>query len=74
MELAFLQKNYLLVPLAILLTVVWTFVANIMFYQDDEQKSYIKTVSTSIFISGLIVYIHTLQPTLENIILDPVPF
>jgi hypothetical protein len=74
MELAFLQKNYLLVPLAILLTVVWTFVANLMFYQDDDQKSYIKTLTTSIFVSGLIVYIHTLHPTLENIIIDPVPF
>lgn len=74
MELAFLQKNYLLVPLAILLAVVWTFVANFLFYQEEEQKSYIKTVSTSIFVSILIVYIHTLQPPVENIILDPVPF
>ncbi len=74
MELAFLQKNYLLVALSVLLTIIWTFIANLMFYQDDEQKSYIKTVSTSILISILIVYIHTLQPPVENIILDPAPF
>jgi hypothetical protein len=74
MDIAFLQKNYLFVPLAILLSVILTFVLNLIFPQPEEKKSYMKTVVISLVISVLAVYIHALSPITESIIMDPVPF
>ena len=74
MDISFLQKNYFVVALAILFTVVFTFVMNVILPQKEESRSYIKTVLLSLIISSGIVYIHNLEIPIENINLDPVPF
>lgn len=74
MDLSALQKNYLLVPLTILLSFVIIFILNIVNKQKDENKVYHKAAISSAITSALIVYVHTLYPVLEEIIATPAPF
>jgi hypothetical protein len=74
MELSFLQKNHLLILVSIVLSLVITFVTNLLLPQQEENKSYIKAAILAAIVSGLAVYIHLLTPELETIITEPVPF
>lgn len=74
MDLAFLQKNYLLVALSVILSIILTSITNFLLSQEDESKSYIKSAIVAILVSGLAVYIHSVNPELEKILTEPVPF
>ncbi len=74
MDVSFLQKNYLLVAVSIVFSVLLTFFLNLVLPQKQEDRSYIKSIIISGLISGLIVYIHNLDIPVESIILEPVPF
>ena len=74
MDVTFLQKNYLVVFLSVILAFVVTVITNLMLKQTDESKSYVKTGIVAILVSGLVIYLHTLDGISEHIIMDPVPF
>lgn len=74
MNINILQKNYILVPLAVILTFVIVFILNLVNKQSDENKVYSKAAISSGIIAASIVYLHNLQPVLEEIISTPVPF
>lgn len=74
MNLSVLQKNYILVPLAVLLTFIIVFVLNLVNKQQDENKVYSKAMISTAITAAMIVYIHNLYPVLEEIISTPVPF
>lgn len=74
MDVSFLQKNYILVLLSVLFAVILTFFLNLILPQKPEDRSYIKSILITGIVSGLIVYIHSLDTPVENIILEPVPF
>jgi hypothetical protein len=74
MNMQLLQKSYLLVPIAVLLSVLLTFSINLMAGHKDEKNSYIKSALITAITSGIIVYIHKINPSLEEIISTPVPF
>ena len=74
MQLSILQKSYMLVPLAVLLSMAVVFVLNLVSKQKDEEKVYSKAAMVGAIVAGLIVYIHNLHPSLEEIISTPVPF
>ena len=74
MQLSILQKSYMLVPLAVLLSLMVVFVLNLVNKQRDDDKVYPKAAMVSALVAGLIVYIHNLQPSLEEIISTPAPF
>lgn len=74
MDIIVLQKNYGVVALLAILTLLITFIMNLVLSQEDEYKSYIKTLVISCIVSSVVVYIHTLEVTIESINLDPVPF
>ena len=74
MNLSVLQKNYMLVPLAILLSFIVVFVLNLINKQKDENKVYSKTAVSSAITAAAIVYIHNLYPVIEEIISTPAPF
>lgn len=69
-----LQKSYLLVVIAIIMSIAITFVLNIMLPQKDEKKTYTKAIVISGIIATALVYIHTIIPRIEEIITTPVPF
>lgn len=69
-----LQKNYMLIPLAILLSFVVVFVMNLISKQKDENKVYSKAAISSAMVAAAIVYIHNLSPVIEEIISSPAPF
>lgn len=74
MDITFLQKNYVLVILALLFSIFTTFIMNLIIKQKDEEKIYIKTGVSAVLISSIIVYIHTMIPPIEEIITSSVPF
>jgi uncharacterized membrane protein len=74
MDLSFLQKNYLLVILSILLTVFVIFISNLIAPQKDEEKVYKKAIISSLLVSIAIVYVHNMTPYIEEIISSPPPF
>ena len=75
MELTFLQKNYNVVLLLAILAIVITFILNFILPQDEEYKTYLKTVFISIVCSSIVVYIHLYEHSLSEVIdLEPVPF
>ena len=74
MDITFLQKNYVLVILSLVLAFVVTGITNMLMKQEDEKKTYVKVGITSVMISGIIVYIHNLLPPIEEIITSSVPF
>lgn len=74
MDVAFLQKNYLLVALSVILSIVVTSITNLFLSQEDESKSYIKSAIVALLVSGVAVYIHSVNPDLEKILTEPVPF
>jgi O-antigen/teichoic acid export membrane protein len=73
MDVSFLQKNYFVVVLAVLFSIFYSFVTN-MLQQKKDDNVYIKNVILSALISGAIVYIHTLDIPLEDISVGPAPF
>lgn len=74
MDITFLQKNYVLVVLSLILALAVTGITNMLMKQKDEQKTYVKVGITSVLVSGIIVYIHNLLPPIEEIITSSVPF
>lgn len=74
MQLSILQKSYMLIPLAVLLSMAMVFVLNLVSKQKDEEKVYSKAAIVGATVAALSVYIHNLHPPLEEIISTPVPF
>lgn len=74
MDITLLQKNYILVPISILLSIVLMYAINIALKDEEKQKSYVKTSAVVGIITLLIVYIHQLVPAIEEVILSPPPF
>jgi len=74
MDVSFLQKNYIVVLLSVLFALFYTFVMNLLLPESKQQNSYIKSVVLSGLLSSAIVYLHNLDPPVEVINLDPVPF
>lgn len=74
-SLSILQKNYVLVLLAVLIAVVLTFVMNLVKPDsEDAKKRYIETAVVATIISTFVIWIHTLVPVVEEISLTPPPF
>ena len=74
MDMTFLQKNYLLVALSVILSLIVTSITNLILSQEDESKSYIKSAIVAALVSGVAVYIHSMSPELEKILTEPPPF
>ena len=68
-----LQKNYVLVILSLIISLVLTAVMNLN-SKKDEKDSYIRAALISVVVSTFTVYIHNLQPAIEEIVLSPPPF
>lgn len=71
MDLTFLQKNYLLVPLSV---IVYFISMNILNSVNKKEKNY--TVDSIIvgLIVTFIVYLHNIIPVIEEVITSPPPF
>jgi uncharacterized protein YacL len=74
MDISFLQKNYLLVFVAILLSLGLTAILNLVLTQNNQEKSYIKTAAVAGIITGIVIWIHNMESPIEPISLDPAPF
>lgn len=68
------QKNYIIVAVAIVASFIITFILNLVSKQKDQNKVYMKSAITVALTSAVIVYLHTLNPIVEDIITTPVPF
>jgi hypothetical protein len=72
MDISFLQKNYFVVVLVVIFSMIYTTLVNLV--TPDKKSDYIKDIILSVIISGVMVYIHTLEIPIEDISLGPVPF
>lgn len=73
-SIAVLQKSYILVPLCLIISLIVTFLLNLLITKQDEQNIYIKTSFTTIIVATLIVFIHNMEFVSEQIITDLPPF
>lgn len=74
MDVSFLQKNYILVVLSVVFSVILTFFLNLALPQKQEDRTYIKAIIVSGIVSAVMIYIHNLDTPVESISLEPVPF
>lgn len=73
-DISILQKSYLLVPICLIISLVVTFLLNLVINKQDEQSTYIKTSLVTVVTATLLVYIHTLDHVVEQIITEMPPF
>jgi hypothetical protein len=69
-----LQRNYVLVILSAFIALIITFIANLFKNDKHCKQSYIEAVVASMISTGLVVWVHTLAPVLEEISVAPPPF
>lgn len=74
MNIGILQKSYILVPLCLIISLVMTFLLNLLITKQDEQNSYIKTSVITIVVSTFLVFLHNMESITEQIITDLPPF
>jgi hypothetical protein len=74
MDVSFLQKNYILVVVSVVFSVILTFFLNLALPQKQEDRTYIKSILVSGIVSAVMIYIHNLDIPVESISLEPVPF
>jgi hypothetical protein len=74
MDITFLQKNYILVPASVVFAVLTMYAISLATQEQEKQKSYIKTSVVVALVVAMLVYIHRLVPTVEEVILSPPPF
>lgn len=74
MNISILQKNYLIVPIAILVYIALKYVLDMTSNKKEDKDTYIKSSVIVGVISFAIVYIHKLVPPIEEIITTPPPF
>lgn len=74
MELTLLQKNYLIVPLSMILYIIAINIVDTLGNKKEDRANYIKTAVIVGMISSVIVYVHKLIPPIEEIIMSPPPF
>ncbi len=74
-DLSILQKSYILVPLCLILSLMITFVLELVVpSKSDDKNVYIKTSLTTILVATLIVFIHNMEFVTEQIITELPPF
>ena len=69
-----LQKNYILVILAVIVAIIIQYIENLISFQKNEKQGYIKTAIAVAIVTTAVVYIHTLYPKMEEILITPPPF
>lgn len=74
MDVSFLQKNYILVVISVVFSIILTFFLNLVLPQKQEDRTYIKSILVSGIVSSVMIYIHNLEIPIESINLEPVPF
>jgi hypothetical protein len=74
MELTLLQKNYLIVPLSMIVYIIAINIIDTIGNKKEERGTYIKTAVIVGIITSVIVYVHKLIPPIEEIIMSPPPF
>jgi MFS superfamily sulfate permease-like transporter len=75
MDITDLQKSYYLVPIATVLCLCIMYAIDTVDKGKYDKKScYTKSAVTTAIIVGIIVYIHRIIPSIEEVITSPPPF